>query len=419
MGKQLCPDEELFSATPSAVGASGETDFSFSEEVDAGAGDSIDFDFSEGAGADGVSFDGADADLDFDLSSDDLGVDDQVDQGLDFDISEAEEATLAAADEDLYEGSTMETPTMESPIQPPSDDVASTMETPTMESPIQPPSDDAASTIETPTMESPIQPPSDDAASTMETPTVESEALEQTMESPIESPDDADSFGVDQTAEIELDDLGLDLSDLEEAGSLDESAEIASADDSELGAGINLAAETLQVEVDGLDAFDEDTQAHKVTEDDLRFDDELPAIVDVEATGEMPSLGETAHQPVVEETVEQPAIGGAGDTAEQPGLAAVGAVAAESVFEPGDSSAEVDFEVGDAFAEKDQTAGVVPATVANGATMTEVGTKLDLARAYIDMGDPDGARSILNEVLEEAIDEQRQEAQKLLEDLED
>jgi len=47
-------------------------------------------------------------------------------------------------------------------------------------------------------------------------------------------------------------------------------------------------------------------------------------------------------------------------------------------------------------------------------TMTEVGTKLDLARAYIDMGDPDGARSILNEVLEEAGDSQRQEAQQLL-----
>ena len=51
--------------------------------------------------------------------------------------------------------------------------------------------------------------------------------------------------------------------------------------------------------------------------------------------------------------------------------------------------------------------------------MTEVGTKLDLARAYIDMGDPDGARSILNEVLEEAVASQRQEAQKLLDDLDD
>ena len=34
-------------------------------------------------------------------------------------------------------------------------------------------------------------------------------------------------------------------------------------------------------------------------------------------------------------------------------------------------------------------------------TMSEVGTKLDLARAYMDMGDPDGARNILEEVLHE------------------
>ncbi len=47
-------------------------------------------------------------------------------------------------------------------------------------------------------------------------------------------------------------------------------------------------------------------------------------------------------------------------------------------------------------------------------TMTEVGTKLDLARAYIEMGDPDGARSILNEVLEEGDQAQRQEARQLL-----
>lgn len=44
----------------------------------------------------------------------------------------------------------------------------------------------------------------------------------------------------------------------------------------------------------------------------------------------------------------------------------------------------------------------------------EVGTKLDLARAYIDMGDPDGARSILDEVLVEGNTGQKQEAQQLM-----
>jgi pilus assembly protein FimV len=47
-------------------------------------------------------------------------------------------------------------------------------------------------------------------------------------------------------------------------------------------------------------------------------------------------------------------------------------------------------------------------------TMSEVGTKLDLARAYMDMGDPEGARSILDEVLQEGNAGQKQEAQRLV-----
>lgn len=44
----------------------------------------------------------------------------------------------------------------------------------------------------------------------------------------------------------------------------------------------------------------------------------------------------------------------------------------------------------------------------------EVGTKLDLAKAYIDMGDPEGARSILDEVMDEGSSTQKEEAQSLL-----
>jgi pilus assembly protein FimV len=61
-------------------------------------------------------------------------------------------------------------------------------------------------------------------------------------------------------------------------------------------------------------------------------------------------------------------------------------------------SAEVDFDLG----------GDEPLT------MSEVGTKLDLARAYVDMGDPEGARSILEEVLKEGSAEQKQEAERLI-----
>jgi len=44
----------------------------------------------------------------------------------------------------------------------------------------------------------------------------------------------------------------------------------------------------------------------------------------------------------------------------------------------------------------------------------ETATKLDLARAYIDMGDSDGAKDILDEILDEGTDQQKKEAEALL-----
>jgi pilus assembly protein FimV len=83
----------------------------------------------------------------------------------------------------------------------------------------------------------------------------------------------------------------------------------------------------------------------------------------------------------------------------------------------------VDLDVGDADGMNDDapTEALSPDDLSDdlhdARTMTEVGTKLDLARAYVDMGDPDGARSILEEVLDEGDEGQRQQAQKLIESL--
>ena len=46
--------------------------------------------------------------------------------------------------------------------------------------------------------------------------------------------------------------------------------------------------------------------------------------------------------------------------------------------------------------------------------LDEVGTKLDLARAYVEMGDKEGAREILNEVLAEGSDSQKADAKGLM-----
>jgi FimV-like protein len=92
-----------------------------------------------------------------------------------------------------------------------------------------------------------------------------------------------------------------------------------------------------------------------------------------------------------------------------------------------DNSSGIDLDVGSATDEADSP--TYAATVQLSAqelphlsdlepvTMSEVGTKLDLARAYMDMGDPDGARNILQEVLAEGSASQKQEARRLIDSL--
>ncbi len=62
-------------------------------------------------------------------------------------------------------------------------------------------------------------------------------------------------------------------------------------------------------------------------------------------------------------------------------------------------------------------AGTTTGTGEETTGLNEIGTKLDLARAYIDMGDADGAKNILQEVLEEGDSQQQQEAKQLLQNL--
>jgi pilus assembly protein FimV len=59
-------------------------------------------------------------------------------------------------------------------------------------------------------------------------------------------------------------------------------------------------------------------------------------------------------------------------------------------------------------------AEAVPAGPAGGKDWDETATKLDLAKAYIDMGDNEGARSILDEVIIEGSDQQKQQAHDLV-----
>ncbi len=377
MGRQLCPDEVLF-----AEGAGGGLG---SAEADVPLGD------DEAGGLDFTFDEGDEAALDVDLTGarpgPDIAVVDPGDLDFGDDTSLMQTAIADAGDGDDAAGRTMETPTIESPW----------LETPT---------------IETPTIETP-------AASTVETPTLEREA-----------PDFAAT--VDSTAEINVEDLGLDLRGLDGiAEELGTDADDPSADDSgviDIGSiGDEGVDDTSMLgDMSGFDDVveDEDLADGAMTlpaESDDGEPLDLPAFssaMEKSAAGsgsdtvEQPRSGAAFDLPHGGDTAEQPAIG---DTAEQPGMAADGA------WEGG----AVDFDIGDALGT--DVAGSDDATVyapperrgPDGPTLTEVGTKLDLARAYVDMGDPDGARSILNEVIEEGDQSQRQEARKLLDDLAD
>ncbi len=96
------------------------------------------------------------------------------------------------------------------------------------------------------------------------------------------------------------------------------------------------------------------------------------------------------------------------DTVEQPRTQTF----SRDVFGGGDTP--VDLDIGIDVAGSDDPTGTEEVSPLDPQTMTEVGTKLDLARAYIDMGDPEGARSILEEVLDEGDPGQRREAQGLI-----
>ncbi|MFQ5982964.1 MAG: FimV/HubP family polar landmark protein, partial [Woeseiaceae bacterium] len=135
----------------------------------------------------------------------------------------------------------------------------------------------------------------------------------------------------------------------------------------------------------------------------------------VEDTGELPGIAGTDMDLDLDDLTAALKVSEAGDTVDQQ--------RDDATVEQPRPSESVDLDVGASIDEDDDvpTERLAPEDVSgdlhDARTMTEVGTKLDLARAYVDMGDPSGARSILEEVLDEGDDSQRQQAQQLLDSL--
>jgi pilus assembly protein FimV len=327
MGKQLCPTEPLFAGAAAT------------------AADEMDLALTADAGATGNLSLGDTSRVDFDLSSE-----------LDVEAESATGATTARA---WSSAQTQELQTIEAPA------VASTMETPTIENPA------VSRTMETPTVEAPI------GERTLETPTVETTARVQAS---------SGEERAETTAEIDLEDLGLDLTGLDEAAR-------------------NMATGLQEALPEDATALDFDVSGGVISGEGGE-----------ESTAEMERS--TTLKDLAGAAMDK---GDTGDTAEQPSPS-------DSMISPGLSATSGELEAlsadlnlgGDEPSQSDLTATGMRSLRGRSpedATMTEVGTKLDLARAYLDMGDPDGARSILNEVLEEGDPSQRQEARQLLDSL--
>jgi pilus assembly protein FimV len=247
----------------------------------------------------------------------------------------------------------------------------------------------------------------------MEGPTVEQPTIAQENPTIRQKLESALKQSGDQTAELAIDDLGLDV------------GQVDTVDQPGLAAASGADAPTL---VAGLDEHSrqvmEDAQHRREETGGWQFDhDELEAaltqtsqlVPDTSATSRLAALGaQEVDVDLGDSTGTHPAVHTGGVDLDVGG--ATGTHAA--------NGGGLDLDVGTATMPDTAFAATQRLSSEDLAlpdlepvTMSEVGTKLDLARAYMDMGDPDGARNILEEVLAEGSAAQKQEAQRLMESL--
>jgi len=421
MGKQICPDEPLFAASA----GSGR-----------GAGALVD-----------LNLEGGENRVDIDLFGEPEGEHGRLDHS----IKETDDTATTGESPAMHAGS----------------DLDFTLDTPER--------GDDSPTRESPTREMPAR----------DEPTVESEMMNftdsPTSESPsLKSGDARDRISAklppkaDQTAEVSIDDLGLDLDQLSDTGTpavpaLEETDH--PADAPTMVAGLDEKSRRMMAEAESrsrdrdLTELERELEASFIADLDSGPDEVKTAVLGPESapTVQMPrdfEVSQTSRfkSPEFSDVADAEKVDidstsklrglsgdsidldldrlanalGSGDTLEQP--RAEDEVFSNEVFEASQRSRRVDLDVGEALngteAPTNKMQAISPTTRTakikvddiaqpelEPVTMSEVGTKLDLARAYMDMGDPEGARSILEEVVQEGSASQKQEAQRLIETL--
>jgi pilus assembly protein FimV len=418
MGRQIAPEDPMFAAgAASAGGAVGDVDLNLE-----GGENRVDLDLlgSPGEGGGGIDLDLGGVFADEIADEDDNTITGEspalkVDEGVDFvldDTGEARGAADSATTREMVAARTQETPTIESRTY-----------------------GGEAPTVESPTLR-------DRASSTMK------EKIDSALFR-------KETSSADQTAELALDDLGLDLDALRgaESGPLDEGDDDHSPDAPTRVAGMDEKSRRLIAEAEtraratkedegdqsptGTWVMDDKTLAATValpgadTSDTARMrairgdssDTARRKKLDPQSTAELARLSaedmdldlDRLEQALKGDTVKQQRKGASAEDR-----------FSSDVFSARDNGAtDLDVDVGDVRRDRDRaptSTARIPADEMGmpelePVTMSEVGTKLDLARAYMDMGDPEGARSILDEVLQEGSATQKQEAQRLIDSL--
>ena len=410
MGKQICPDEAMFADATAmadsvdldlAAGDAPALDLAFEEEAPA----AVDLDL--GGDEEDVALELASSGESADATSD-VDIGERTAAGLEAAFlppsEESDESAKTSPNIDIDDDDTQESPTLESTaIDSPTVELGGSEE-PTVEA-LGPDSP----TIESPSLDIDDIADVDDGHDT----DIEASAELPTMLQPGLPSDEPDAG--ERTAEIDLDDLGLNVDDLPDLGQEpaagESPLEAASPVEEEVDDDVLSATGVTQVlsaADDGPDSADGqglDSADFAQTEvlEAAGADEDTAATANI--PGVTPEAAESKGSGLDLDLDELSAALDGGDTVEQPSVSAVA------------GGAGVDLDVGVNIAGSDDPTATEQLATADPQTMTEVGTKLDLARAYIDMGDPDGARSILEEVLDEGDSGQQQEAKGLIDAL--
>jgi pilus assembly protein FimV len=408
MGRQIAPEDPLFANAGTLTGAaSGGVDLNLE-----GGQNRVDFDLLgepsvAGAGAET----GAGLDLDLGAALGDGDITGQVnkvgDDGVDFVLDDPERGNDST-------GSTREMPgapavnTREMPAVPGAAGTAAVREFTATTRVASGPAADA----EAPTVEQPQLPGGENA----------------TIREKIGAAARSGMQTSDQTAELALDDLGLDLGALEGLG--DETGISNTADAPTLLS--NLDEDTRELLARARAEHSDSDATQRAPTGDGPSDSGTWLFTDTDfANGMAREAGKAASAesdaPTQLVTQISPQLPADMDTASTSSLEALDVSSLDlDVGSLGEESAVngIDLDVGTPSVSEGtfvQTQKIASGDMAlpelEPATMSEVGTKLDLARAYMDMGDPEGARSILSEVLSEGSVSQKQEARRLMDTL--